>query len=255
MTTTYPTARFALPYFLVRAEANSVSCPVFENGAEVTPSAGTITVKDASGNAVVDGVAVTVSSGTATYSILAAVIPSSSALSDRWLVLWDLTIGGESRHYRNPAHIVRAPLSPVITRDDLIRRHSDLASWSTPDADNLQRYVDTSFIEIERRLIEEGHRPGLILSSFAFGTTHTNLALHHAMLDGWQSMDGGGKYQELAEYYRAEYEAAWKRISFAVDTDGDNAIDSGETGQAAVSVVSLTAAPEYVSPYWSWGIR
>lgn len=253
MTTSTPTARFALPYFLIRAETNAVSCPVFEDGAEVTPTSGTITVKDASGAAVVDGAAVTVSTGRATYTISSAVIPSSSALSDRWLVLWDLTIGGETRHYRNPAHIVRAPLSPVVTRDDLIRRHSDLASWSTPGADNLQRYVDESWIEIVGRLIEEGHRPGLILSGFAFRSAHLYLALCMAMRDGWQSMDGGAKYEDLSNEYRTEYEAAWKRINFTVDTDGDNAVDVGETGQAAVSVVSLTAAPMYRSPYSGGG--
>ena len=252
MTTTTPTARFALPYFLVRAETNTVTCPVFENGAEVTPSTGTITVKDDAGTAVVDAQTVTVSSGTATYSIPGSVIPSSTALTDRWLVLWDLTIGGEARHYRNVAQIVLAPLSPVITRDDLIRRHCDLEHWSTPDQDNLQRYVDESWIEIESRLIEEGHRPGLILSPHAFRSCHMALALHFAMVDGWQSTDGGGKYQDLADEYRTQYENCWQRISFTVDRDEDNAVDPGEQGQPAASIVSLTEAPMYASPYRGW---
>ena len=248
--TTY-TARFSSPDWIQRAITQTIECPVYRDGALVAPDGGgasTVSVYDADGAAIVDEQSATITNSIATYSIADTVIPATLALSDRWRVVWSLSMASIGFTFTRSAGLVRRRLYPVVTDADLTRLHTELRAWMAEDATSLQGYIDAAWDDISQRLIEDGRWPFLILSPSSLRAAHVALSLHMAFLDYASSAGGAaGKYDALATHYAAKFEGAWDRLKMVYDFSDDGLIADDEQGVAAYPVI-MTVNPGR----WRW---
>ena len=236
------TTEIRLPDFIVRDAANNLLLPIYRDGALVAPTAGTITVKDEQGTEIVSAAAVTIAGDIAQYSILAATLPVTLTLSERWTERWVLTMPDRAEPYIfvRDAHLVLRQLWPVIADIDLLGFHSELRQWMAEDQSSLQGYIDASWFIINSRLLENGLRPYLVLTPAALRTSHINLALAMAFRDYSSATTSAGKYKLLADHYQEEYEKSWSRLNFKYDYDEDEKIGSSNEIAGAQPVIMTT---------------
>lgn len=218
------TARLLGPYYLERGRPNELVLGMYRDGALVAPSAGTVSVFDASGTARVDAAAVTVTDSQATYTVLSAVT-SSLALESGWRVEWSLSMPDTFVHVvRADAALARCRLHPVITDADLLARHSDLTALRPSSMASYQGYVDEAWREIVARLEAAGRRPYLVLSPEALRPVHLNGTLAIIFRDFGGTGAEDNKWSRLAEHYETAYQAAWGSVSLVYDeTDSGSA--------------------------------
>ena len=250
MTTALSTSyacRFASPDFIERAKAQRLTFEVQYDGAIVAVSSGTLTLRDAANVSVLDAVAVTVASdGTVYYDLLAASVPASQQVSQRWLEDWTLTFpDGQVHTFRRSAHLILRRLYPCVTVSNLTRRHHDLRQI-TPQG--LQGYIDDAWDTIILRLIGDGRYPQQIMTPEGLAESHKALSLARAFRD--TALGEDGKYPALSVFWQSEYENECGRWRFTIDHGEDNnPPDSDEEGQSESAVIFLGGAPT------SWGRR
>jgi len=231
-------ARFKTPDFLQRNEDQTIECPVYFDGNLVAPSVGIVSVFDESKNAIVDEQAITVSSSISTYTIGAAILPTTLALSELWTIKWVLTYGSIDYTFVRSAALVRTKLYPVVSDEDLKDIHIELDQFVEDSKTSYQSYIEAAFIDVELRLLENGKRPYLVINPSSLYGLQKARALMYAFRDFWSSAGtASGKYKELSEVYAKEYELAWDRLGLTYDYDQNGFPDSGETGQAGSPVI------------------
>lgn len=227
-TTSFESARFLAPDYLVQAQDNVISCPLWQAGALVAPtqSGSTVSVYDASGVAVVSAAAVTVTGSTATYTIPAASLPSSRSRGMGWRVEWSLIVSGASTVYRNSAGLIRSRLAPVVTDNDLFRRESSIdPSGDAPISSkaNFQAYLDEAWVTLLGRLAGKGSLPHLIMEPSALRECHLFLALH-LIFEDFRSLQND-LWAEKAKDYEARFDKSWADLKFEYDSTDSGASD------------------------------
>ena len=231
--------RHALPRSIERGVANTLTADVYSAaGAQQTASAGTLTLY-AGSKLILDAVAVT-SAGAPTSHTLAAGSTTDETLSDTWLEVWSLTIGGTVYAFRRDAYLVRHVLYPTITDTDLIELHSDLAALRDADQSSYETQRGAAWTRVQHRLIAAGRRPELVLSSWALREYHRALALEVIFAD-FASSTGDGRYRELAEHYRDAAEVEWGRLPLRYDADEGGTEDTGD--RAASRPITFLSQP------------
>lgn len=232
-------ARFQLPELLERGRNNAITCPVYRAGALVAPSAGTVSVFDASGAAVVSAAAVTITGSTATYTVLSTALASSS-YGEGWRVEWRLVMpDGTTRTFDVEALLVRRALFPVITEADLYRVSSALdpaGAACIHSEPSFSPKIDEAWIQIQGRLLAQGRRPNLVLSPQAMRDPHLYLTL--ALIYDDFSTRLNQAYAATGMAYRAEYEAALTRTRFLYDDEDDTGV-SGSRSRKGPSVSTM----------------
>jgi len=209
--------------------AQTLTLPLETSGATVEPTSGTLTIRKGDGSDLITDQAVTVTDGIATYSISAGTLPATLSYSRDWIAEWTLVVDSVTYRIEWPMALVRriAVLSAGVS--DLTTRHTELASWKADEGPSLQDYIDEAWDELQERLWRERRYPDQALTPNSFRLPTVFLALSVAFLDYHASAGGTGKYKELADHYRAEYEEAWARLQFVQDLDDDGTPDAGET--------------------------
>ena len=238
-TTSFYSARFLLPDYIVREQENDLSCPVWRDGALVAPSAGNATVYDST-DTVIHTQAVVVSGSIATITIPAGSVPSTLTLESGWRVEWELTVGGDPFNARNKAFLVRSELVPVVTDADLFRRVSSLnPSGSAPisSVPDYQDYIDEAWVVLVGRISGKGPLPFLIMEPTALREPHLLLTLALIFEDFETRLNES--YAEKATTYRERYETAFGGLRFEYDSDQDGRSD-GSRKRAGSSTIWLT---------------
>lgn len=228
-------ARLALEQ-IERGRANLVKCPVYRSGALAAPSAGTVTLYDPAGVAVVNAALVTVTASVAEYSIASAVV-SSYSYGDGWGIEWALTMpDGVVHTFRTDAAIVRRMLYPVVSDIDLFDRIPALdPADSAPitSATTYQDRLDEAWRMLLRRLQTDGHLPWLVVDSHALREVHLALTMHLIFRDLATRGGGADYYADEAMRWGQEYAAAYRNARLRVDRDDDGAPDSTDRKPAA----------------------
>lgn len=233
------TARFLLPDMLERGRANALSCPVWQDGALVAPSSGTVTIWDGSGTKQVDAVSVTVTASIATYSYT----PSSSLdYGESWRIEWSLILDGETHVFRNDAALVRVNLYSPITDADLFRRVSSLdPAGSAPisSVSDYQDYLDEAHTVIQNRLISRGNRPNLVLNPSALREVYITLTLSLIFDDFKTKLNDS--YGEMAAEYKRDYQAAWDDLRYVYSSSDEEENGGSRRRRAASPSIWLTS--------------
>mgnify|MGYP003147457114 FL=1 len=223
-----------LPDFIVRAKTQTLECPVYSGSTLTAPSSGTVTIYEGS-TVLVDAAAVTITADIAIYSLSAATIPTTLSLSDNWLIVWELVIGGETHTFQRTAALVRRELHPVVTPADVSALHQD-ASSLLASGQTLADFLDQAWDMLQRRLLAVGRRPYLVLSDFALFDSHRHLAAYLLFNDAASSV-GDGRWSEMAEHHLDRYEQEWSRLSLTYDMDEDGLVEDVEQGTAGPTAV------------------
>ena len=226
--------RLSRPTLIVRARTQTLRLEVWDDSALAEPSAGTVTITDASGAEVVSAASVTIVSGVATYSLAAATIPVTLSLSDAWTVAWDLTLSGVAERFTSPAALVRSGWAETLTPGDLIARHPEIAPAREIDpqqeggATTLGSWIEEAGTELFTRLWTDGKKPWLILDPWAARRYLLPQALCIGMRWASTFMEQRGALVMLAAAYEEAAEKAYDALQFRYD--------HGETGALADAV-------------------
>lgn len=232
--------------------AQSLSLPLATNGATVAPTSGTLTIRKGDGSDLITDQAVTITDEIATYSIGASVLPSSLSLSRDWIAQWSLVVDSVTYRIEWPVALVRRVAVLAASVSDMTTRHTELSAWKADDGPSLQDFLDEAWAELQERLWRERRYPDQSLTPNSFRLPAVYLALSLAFLDYHASAGGTGKYKELSDHYRAEYDQAWAVLQFVQDIDNDGTPDAGET-VAGDSVLFLGGGANWRRG--SWGFR
>lgn len=225
------TVRGGLPVIIERGVTQTLTFVVLKDGELATVSAGTITILDEVGTVIVNAAALTISSGTCTYSLNASLVPATLQPSERWQVTLSLTVSALTETIVKDAVLALHALHPIMADADLLARHSDLATLLPSNRTSWFSHIDAAHEVIGRRLLSRGRRPWLVMSPWSFYDCHLNLALSLVFSDLETYTSGSGKYAEMAAKYMQDYESAWTNLEFHYD-----AAASGNVRDAASSV-------------------
>ncbi len=251
--------RYGVPRTIERGVDETLTLEVF-NAASVAQTIATIpapTLTITNGGAtVLDAVSATGGSN-ASYA-LAGSVTTSLGLSDRWLELWTVTIGGVAYTLRRPAMLVRHAFRPTITDTDLTDRHSDLLALLPSNLTSYEAYRTAAELKIQRALIRRGRRPHLIFDPWELADAHIECTLGLIFAD-FASSVGDGRYKILAdgEDGKSGYNAAWQRsldaCQFRYDAEESGGIATNDT-EATSPMVVVTAGGRHNGRYTGRGI-
>lgn len=230
------TVRGGLPVIIERGVTQTLSFTLLSSGSSVTPSAGTITILNAEGTAIVSAAAMTLGAGVATYSLISTLIPATMEPEERWQITLTLTIASLTETVVKDAVLAIRALHPVVSDTDLTARHSDLLNLLPSTMTNWNTPIQMAYEIIGRRLLAKGRRPWLVMSPWSLYDCHLNLALALVFTDLETYTTGPGKYSELAKKYMAQYESAWGSLEFVYDAG-----NTGEVKDAKPSVAAITS--------------
>lgn len=221
------TARLQGPEILELGRANTITCPVYRDGAIVAPSVGVLTAWNANNTKILDAVSATITGQVATYAVLSASLVSAD-IADGWRFEWALTLSGSVYTFPRYGSLVYRRLYPVITDADLLRAHPDFTRRKPPTEGSYQDYLDEAWLQIESRLINTGKRPWLIMDPSALRMVHLYCTLALVFRDFATGGSASAEWEMMLRY-EALYQSEWDRLTFPVrePTTGQD-IDPGK---------------------------
>ena len=236
-------ARHQLPRIVERGVEQDITLDVYSSASvQQTATAGSLTIKLGS-VVLVDSRDLSASLGPPASTTLSSALTASASLSDAWLELWSLTIGGQAYTFRRAGFLVRHAFYPTINDDDLTDRDGDLLNLVAGLETSLEKYRETARKKIERDLLRKGRRPWLIFDSYELSDAHIHLSLHYFYREQ-HTQANDSRYADAAQYHWDRYVAEFDAIAFRYDDDESGDIGSSEeTPSTAAGPVVLTAAP------------
>jgi hypothetical protein len=218
-------------HIVERGRDNTVGFTITDmDGDDVTPTSGTLALYDPAGNAIQGPASCTVAAGSVHGDVLAANIPTTLALGDRYRLRFVLAMpDGHDHTYDFACHVARRLLYPVVNEATLTVRHQEVADLVAAGED-ISDKIEEAWYGVQARLVGMGRRPELVMDGLALREVHLFLALHLLFQDGAASVGGEGKYAELAEKYETRYEDAWARLPLRYDADEDGGADEDKVG-------------------------
>lgn len=231
-------ARFPLPFMIESGARNTIAVQIVAtNGGDIS---GTYTrtvslIKP-------DGTEIQLSTGSVgsvtTSHVITYTDDGTLPMGMGYVIAFEFFVNGVSRYrFRNDAAIVRRNIACPIASSDLYSVVSSLnpsASKPIHGMANLDPYIGEAWTRIQRRLIENGNRPNLILSPSALHDVTVLLSLALVFEDFATRLNAA--YMEQARMYREQYEQAWARLSFqyAADDGTTGASNRRKSGSSAV---------------------
>jgi len=240
MTTHRYTLRADGPLMIERGAYTVVALSIYDGTALASFSSGTWSLVSESGAEVASG-STSTDSGDVTVTIATA-DTSGGAYSTRWRLRVSMVVTAIPAVYANferDVWIVRSVLRPVVTVDDLVRRHRDLRDLVDGGDDAIAGYGIEAWASITADLITKGKRTNLIMESWALRKLHTLRWLALLFADAATRFAGEDRYAALATRYGDDAAAEWdKGLRFEYDTNQDGIAD---TATASTNVLSITS--------------
>lgn len=228
--TTQRAFRLPLPYQLVQAAEQVLTCPAYLNGDLTAPTGGTWYIDRPNGTVAATG-AVSVVSSIATASLTTGSLPATEARGSRWQVRWSLTFSTSPtvEEVVADAALCRRPWRPTVTEADLYERITALNpsnSYAITSQTSHQSKIDMAAGRILRELYAQGQRPELITTPSAMHDLHRALSLAMVFEDLASALNNDA-YMATADRFLAEYKGHFQRLTFRSDTD-DNGQQTGQ---------------------------
>lgn len=183
------------------------------------------------------------------------VTAADEQLSTGYQIRWRCSIGiapdGEAvvHEFIQRAFFVRHVLHPVLTNDDLLMRHPELADLYPPGENSWDKAIDTAWEQIQRRIIGKGKFPWLVLDPDALYEPHILLTLSVVFRTLSTYATGTGKYSDLFKQYADEARAAYDDLQLVYDYGDDGLGDDSTATTPAEPVVFLSDSPTWGGNY------
>ena len=227
--------RIVAPDVLQRATAQTVEMQVYLAGELIAPSAGTFELLKPDGTVAIAAAAVTVTNDVAQYAISAGDLPATLDLSDGFVEIWNLTVGGESLVVRREAALSKYPLHcPIADVDFIAGEYPDITeSLGEYSNGSLQGFIDEAFAQIVGRLWNTGQWPDQILSASALRQPLREMVMHLVFKFLFRKTSGDTRFQVLMELHYQRYNEAFDTMTFKLDTDQDGTADNANRDSAS----------------------
>ncbi len=221
------TVRHSMPHFIVQGRPHELACPVYYEGEVVTPTSASVSVYDASNQAVVDGATATIGAdGIATYVVQGATT-SGLQRARGWRVEWEINLDdGTVLTPRSKAALVRTQLYCPVTDADIVAR---VPSLDTADGRRISGHyhyqwaIDSAWIEVSQWLLGKENLPHLVTDSSDLWPVVLYLAVSLIFAD--MSSTQGDSYSAQATTYRELYVEARGQVNLDYDRDDDGVAD------------------------------
>lgn len=227
--------RYSVPRMVQVGLAQSLTMDVYDadTQAQATPTAATLEAFDGPDTILAE----TAGTGGApsSYSLLAATT-SGRAPSETWLEVWRLTVGGNVHTVTRTGYLCRRIYVPTLTQNDLYRRHPRLSDMMAEGQTSWADIILDTTETLERRIIAKGRRPHLIFDTWALRDCEIALALHLIFRDLATSI-GDGRYADLDEKYREEFEREFERVKFRYDSSETGTVDTADQKSSVVPLI------------------
>lgn len=191
-----------------------LSFPVYRDDATANVTSGSFSLRKPDGSLLISGRACTIVSG-----VPQVVIQSSEIAAEPFQMgyrgEWELKITGSTYNYRNEVGIVRyAPTLPISDRN-LTGRHSKLDTWLAGTGKTTwQTWIDLTWSECQRWLIQKGNRPHLIVQSSDLVDLMRVWTMRNILTDIISSQNGE-RFRDLFEEYKRQTSELQGTLSFA----------------------------------------
>lgn len=237
----WPAPRWLLPRFVQQARAETLDCPLYDaRGQASQVAAGTYSLLDPDGTAVVDAAAVTVTSGVATYALGAAFADAYDVPQQPWRERWVL----DGRTFEREVHVCRvAPVAHVST-EDLFRMHPTWRRQLPASRTSYNEPIEDAWNELVGRLLGDGLLPQRALNWWSLGTVHKYWAASIVCRDFATDNPADSRWDRLAEaYWKRSQEELEQRTKVQRDSDEDGVADTPGQLDAVEPQLFLTDLP------------
>lgn len=139
-----------------------VEVKVYRGGAQIIPSAATITVRDPDGTALVTAAAMTINAttGTLTYSLGTAY---TADLGENYVLEVDYTASGESHQATFFFDVVLQRLRVTVTDDDLRAYYPQIGDELWAEEASYAGQIEEAFLVVKRLIKDKGKRPAMLI--------------------------------------------------------------------------------------------
>lgn len=236
--------RYALPRFIERGVQIRITAEILDEDTEVeqTATVGTIDIFNGSTAAISAGALAGL--GPPPIYTLDAATTADVSLSTRWQERWNLTIGTDPHIFIRPIYICRFIPRSVIVDEDLFTRHRTLERLRDRDDTNYATQRAEAFTWIERKLINAGNRPELILDNSELREAHIFKSLHLIYRDHANSVNNDTSYLALADEYEQKAIREFDTIHLTYDSDEDG-IDDEVSKRNPTSIILTNRPPRW----------
>lgn len=227
---TRPIHRHSLPVTIERGADTVLTLDLRNADGEVTiPESVSLDIR--SGSVTLETLTCDVDSAGAVTADLPGDASSGWALTDSLLLVWSATVDGVVYTYRVTGAVCLNAYESTLTADDVFDRYPALRAALEPS--HVGSLITSTSAEIQRRIMEKGRRPYLIMDRWAVADAHLELALWRVM-DAADNALSDDRWRRAAEKHEEGYAARWGSLNFRYDLS--------ESGDVA------TASPEPASP-------
>jgi hypothetical protein len=247
--TASPSPRWPLPRFVQKGRAETVDCPLYDGrGQPVAVTAGTYSLLDPNGAAVIDAATATITAGVASYALGSTFADAYTLPQTPWRERWVL----DGATFENEVHVCRVAPVQHVTAEDLFRLHPQ---WrmQLPRSRTSSTYdepIAVAWEETIQRLIADGHLPQRVLNWWAVAVIHKYRAAALVCRDFTADNPNDNRWQALGLQYDARAEAEYtERLAFQADADEDGIAETPGLTEAAEPPLYLTDLPV---PDWHW---
>lgn len=242
MNTTYVHRHDGTPYLIIKGVNTAITADIYTfAGAQQTPSAGTIEIHRGadSTEVVAASTAITSTGPPASYTVTAA---TTSALtvdpSERWRVIWSLTIGGtEYKFADRPAFLVDFDVWANFIDTDMTDADPALSQYTGTQLANFQGFRLDALADTWRDLYRHNIHPAQVTDGGYWRELTFAKAMELTFRAGANSLNDP-QFRERAEYWAGRYADV---LTSAVDYDAD--------ADGAADDSPATAAPTGMDPY------
>ena len=236
-------ARQALPRFLQKGKAETLSLAWYANGILAAPTSGTYTLSDADGTAVITAAAVTVASQVATYALGATALNAYTLPQGSWRESWALTVSGVVETVEREVMVCRVAPVQHLVQDDLYRMHSDWSRLLPPGRTSYDEPIQAAWEELLQRMLGQEIIPHQVLNWWAVTVVHKYWAASIICRDFSTGETRDGRWGQLSKAYEQRANEEYDRLFLKKDNDEDGVADSSTTQQAAEPELFLTSIP------------
>jgi len=241
-------ARIRYTELIQRGEANTTELKIYQSGAQVIPTAATLTALKPDGLGIVQDIAATVEpDGTCLYTFPSNQIPETLPLGEGYLLEWTATISGKQYTFRRTAAVTLRKLYPTVSDIDLIEEYANLDSLRPASLSSYEQYILSAWAEILRKIRNMGiGYEYLVLSPEAFHDSLKHLALYKIFRDFHSALSqSNGRFLDLANEHYANWKREFSSVNMIYDETHKGRSDQPEERTRGRPVIYLTAPSPY----------
>jgi hypothetical protein len=248
MSDTPYSARVRTVELLERGKAQETELEIYRDGDQVVPSSATYTITKPDNSTIIENGACAVAvGGTVSYSHTAGQLNNNLNLGEGYVQEFTVVISGDSYVFRRMAAVVLRRLYPVISDADLEDVYSDLANLRPSSLTSYQKYIDSAWYTILRKIRNMGAGyEYLVVSPESFAECHRHLSLYLIFRDFHSGLSTDARYLELAQEHYRLYQDELGSINYIYDEEHTGQPDKPDQRTAGKPTIFLNNPAPYM---------